>query len=169
MNYLDFILACVVFGFILNGFWFGLIHMVGSLLGLIIGSIVTGRTYEAVALWLAPYITNPNTAKFVAFIGVFIIVTRLVGLAVWLFEKSLMVFNIIPFFKAIERLLGAFFGLVEGTFVAALGIYFLARFPFSSVFADTMTSSLLARKFYAVGEALAVLLPGALKAVQSIF
>jgi len=53
--------------------------------------------------------------------------------------------------------------------VASLGIYFIARFPFSSVFATTMTSSLLAKKFYDVGTALSVLLPGALKSIQSVF
>jgi uncharacterized membrane protein required for colicin V production len=169
MNYLDFILVMVVGGVVLSGFWFGFVHVVGSLVGLIFGAVIAGRTYEMGALWLAPYIHNANAAKFIAFILVYIIVSKVISLLFWLVERMFRFLTVIPFLRTFDRLLGAAFGLIEGTFLASLAIYFVARFPFSSVFADTMTSSLLARKFYVVGEALSVLLPGALKSLQSIF
>lgn len=168
MNYLDFILAVVVGGFILSGFWFGLIHAVGSLLGVVVGAVVAGRAYELGAAWLSPYVTNANAAKFIAFVVIYFIAVKLVSLLFWFVERTVKILAIIPFFRTFDRLLGAAFGLLEGTFLVGLSVWFLARLPFSSAFADTLTGSALAGKFYVVGSALSVLLPGALKSLQSI-
>jgi uncharacterized membrane protein required for colicin V production len=168
MTYLDFVLAAVVGTFVMAGFWFGLIHTVGSLIGLVAGAVISGRLYETGAAWLSPYITNQNLAKFLAFVIIYLVVTKVIAILFWLFERTVKVLAIIPFFRTFDRLFGAIFGLLEGTFLVGLSVWFVARFPFSSAFADTMTSSALVGKFYVVGSALSVLLPGALKSLQSI-
>jgi uncharacterized membrane protein required for colicin V production len=168
MTYLDLALLIVMGGFVLAGFWFGFIHMVGSMLGLIVGSVAAGRLYPIGAAWLAPFITNENVARALAFFVIFVVATKLVGLVFWIVERGVRFLSIIPFFRMFDRLLGTVLGLVEGTAALGLMVWFVARFPFSSAFAQTMQASSFVKPFYAVGAALSVLLPAALKAMQSV-
>jgi uncharacterized membrane protein required for colicin V production len=108
-------------------------------------------------------------ANLLAFFGLFILVNRLVGFLFYIIEKIFGLIAILPFLKTFNRLLGAALGLVEGTLVIGLAIYFAGRFPFSSWFETMLTGSLLARPFNTVGSVLAPLLPDAVRALRTIF
>ena len=81
MNVVDISLLVLLGGFALYGLWFGIIHMIGTLIGLIFGAIVAGRAYVPFAAWLAPHVGgNENLAKVIGFFVLFVLVTKLVGL-----------------------------------------------------------------------------------------
>ena len=170
MPILDIILLFVLGGFVLSGLWFGFIHMVGSLVGLIFGTILASRWYEGVALTLAAWTgMNENLLRILSFLFLFMLIVRLVGLVVWLIDKTFSVVSFIPFVKTFNRLLGAAFGLIEGTFALGLAIHFMGKFPVSGAFEMMLTNSQLAKALNVIGGLLAPLLPAALRAIESIF
>lgn len=169
MNYLDLVLLIALGGFVLYGLWFGFIHMVGTVAGLVFGALVAGWYYPVGSSWLQHYLGNANVANFIAFFVIFVLVTRLVGLVFWIVEKAFGFISVIPFLMTFNRLLGAALGLVEGALVLGLAVWFAARFPFSVPFVDAMQSSAFAHILNFAGGLLAVLMPTALKSVQSIF
>ncbi len=169
MNVIDISLLVLLGGFVLYGFWFGIIHMVGALIGVVFGAFAAGHFYGPVAAWMAPWFgSSQNLAKVVAFVLVFVLVNRLVGLAFWIVEKIFKFIAVIPFVKTFNRLLGAALGLLEGTLVIGLAVYFAARFPISGGFEALMKASSLAKAFAAVGAILAPLLPATVRAIQSV-
>lgn len=169
MSIVDFVLLAILAGFILSGFWFGIIHMVGSLVGLIVGAWAGGHYFEALAQWGAPWIGgNLNLARLLAFFVIFVVVNRLFGLIVYLAEKIFKIIAIIPFLKTLNRLLGAIFGLIEGTLVLGLSVYFASRFPFTAAFEMALRSSELAKALNKVGAVLGPLLPQAVRTLQSV-
>jgi membrane protein required for colicin V production len=170
MNVIDITLVIALTAFVLGGLWFGVIHMIGSLLGVVLGAIGGGMLYSGVSDYLLPLVGgNENLAKLLAFFGLFIIINRLVGLVFWLIQKIFNVLAIVPFLKTFNRLLGAVFGLVEGMMIIGLMVYFAGRFPFSESFEAMLTTSPIARLFNLIGTILAPLLPDAVRAIRSIF
>lgn len=168
MNTVDLVLLIVLGGFIVSGFWFGIIHMVGSLVGLVVGAWAAGHYFQALANMVTPWLGgNANLARILAFFFIFVLVNRLFGVIVWLAEKVFKIIAIIPFLKTFNRLLGAIFGLIEGTLVLGLAVFFSSRFAFTAAFAAALQGSQLAKSLYAVGAILAPLLPQAVRAIQS--
>src|SRR3989338_9330681 len=100
MTFVDITLLVLLGGFVLAGLWFGAIHMVGSLVGLILGAILSGRYYDEVGAWAAPWFGgNVGLANIVMFFVIFVLTTRLVGLLVWLANKAFNFVAVIPFLK----------------------------------------------------------------------
>lgn len=168
MNVLDISLLVALGGFVLYGFWFGIIHMVGALLGVVVGAVAAGRLYPLVAHWVPFTGDNANLAKIIAFAVVFILVNKLVGLVFWVVEKIFKFISVIPFLKTFNRLLGAALGLLEGTLVLGLVVYFASKFPVSAAFDALMRDSTVAHALLPVGSILAPLLPLAVRAAQSL-
>jgi uncharacterized membrane protein required for colicin V production len=170
MNYIDLTLLILLGGFVLAGLWFGVIHMIGALVGIVLGAFAAGHFYIPVADWMAPWLgDNENLARLLAFFGIFILTARLIGFAFHIIEKIFKIIAIIPFLKTFNRLLGAILGLIEGTLVLGLLVYFAGRFPFSSAFEEALVASTLAQALNLIGAILAPLLPEAIRALRSIF
>ena len=168
MNFIDISLLALLGGFVLYGFWFGIIHMIGSLLGMVVGTIVAGRMYGPVGAWLMPFVGgNANLGRVIAFFLVFVLVSKLVGLLFWVIEKIFKFISVIPFLKTFNRLLGAGFGLLEGTLGLGLAVFFASRFPISAVSEAALQGSKVAHALLPVGSILAPLLPLAVRAAQS--
>ncbi|MFH2062625.1 MAG: CvpA family protein [bacterium] len=169
MNVVDLVLLIVLGGFMLYGLWFGIIHMVGSLAGFVVGAFVAGRLYGQVGEVILPLTGgNRNLADVIAFFALFILLTRLVGLVFNLLEKVFNVVAVLPFLKTFNRLLGAIFGLLEGALVLGLAVYFAARFPITPAFVTALADSTLAGGLNLVGLALSPLLPQAVQALDSV-
>jgi uncharacterized membrane protein required for colicin V production len=169
MTLIDLCLLVALGGFVLAGFWFGLVHMVGSFAGLIIGIIVAGQFEGVVAEKIVGFTAgNMNLAHIVAFVLIFTVVTRLAGIALWLVEKVIGIFHVIPFLKTFDRLLGAALGFLEGAIAIGLTVYFASRFPINFGFAEMLKDSVFAPRFDAVGTAFAALLPAAIRALKSV-
>lgn len=169
MNTVDIALLVILAAFILAGFWLGIIHMIGSFLGVFVGIWAAGHYYgQMAALLQACGLDNANLAKALGFVITFILVNRLFGLVVFIIDKTFKFIAIIPFLKTFNRLLGAALGLVEGTVVLALGVWFVGRFPFSNALIPRLQDSELAGALNAVGGILTWLLPEALRAMRSV-
>ncbi|MEY4723433.1 MAG: hypothetical protein RLZZ324_946 [Candidatus Parcubacteria bacterium] len=169
MNTLDLILLILLGGFALFGFWFGIIHMVGAFAGLIIGIWAAGHWQAALAphlLWATG--GNLALANIVAFVMIYSVAARVVGLVFWILEKVFNVIAFIPFLKSFNRLLGAGLGFLEGMVAIGLAMYFAARFPFAAQFTTLMQTSQFASAFMNVGGVFAPLLPATIQTLRSV-
>ncbi len=128
ISILDLILILIVFIFVAFGFALGLVQTIGALIGVVIGTWLAGMYYEPVAGWLqAFFLGNAVTARVVAFILIFGITNRLVGLVFWLINKIFNIISIIPFAKSLNRILGAVFGLLEAVLALGVVLYFTSQ------------------------------------------
>ena len=116
-----FILALL--GFIGAGTKDGLVHTVGRLVGAIIGFVAARAWSINVAGFLALFMPA-GIARLIAFIVIFIVISRLVGFLFKLVDGIFKILTIIPFLKSIDNLLGAIGGLAEGIIIIG-GITFL--------------------------------------------
>ena len=155
----DLILILVLFTFALFGFWFGLIHAMGSLIGTAVGAIVASRYYT---IWSAS-----NTTRVIAFIILFTVTSRLTGLIFWGLEKVLNVAKILPGVSMLNRLAGGFFGLLEGAVVLGAALYFLQKFPIGPI-PQLLAGSQLAILLLRVGGIVVPLFPEVLRQAKEI-
>jgi uncharacterized membrane protein required for colicin V production len=155
----DLILILILFSFGLFGFWFGFIHAIGALIGTAMGAIVASRYYT---LW-----STSNTTKVVAFLILFTLTDRLVGLAFWGIEKLFNVVKIIPGVTTINRLVGGLFGLIEGAIVLGAALYFIQRFPIGTL-PDLIKASDLAHLLLQIGGIVVPLFPQVLRQMQEV-
>lgn len=168
MTLFDLILILIVFGFGWFGFWFGLIHAVGGLIGLILGSAVASRYYDNLASKVVFIFNgNVNLANIVSFLVIYIIGNRLVGFVFYIFDKILKPIINLPFLKAINRVGGGIIGLIEGVLTVGLFLYFISRFPLPWM-ASLIEQSKIAWYFVKMANLLLPLLPEVLKKVESI-
>lgn len=168
MSYLDIGLIVIIAGFALAGLWYGLVHAILSLLGTIVGIFIATRLYEPVATWIIQSTGwDPNWARVIFFILVFIIIVKLISVIFWLGEKILGLFTKLPGIKGLDKLLGLLFGTAEGVFFLGLILYFIARFPISPWFMEQMAGSFFAPLLVRTVTLLLPLIPDALKMLQS--
>lgn len=169
MGLIDIILLIILGGFVLYGLWVGLIQAFGAVVGVIFGAAVAGHYFETMALWAnGKFSGDLNVEKIVAFIIIFILVNRLIGLVFYIVSRIFRFVNIIPFLNSINRLAGAVFGLVEGGIVLGLSIYIAVRLPFSGWALSQLQVSEVARYLIKIGDFTAPLLPQAIQILQRI-
>ncbi|MFZ2189730.1 MAG: CvpA family protein [Candidatus Magasanikiibacteriota bacterium] len=168
MGLFDVILLIIIGGFAMFGFWFGLIHTLGSLLGTVLGAYLASRYYEPMAVWLTN-ITGweSNVPKVLMFIIAFVIINRLVGFGFWIVDKMLSVLTNLPFIKGINRFLGLLLGFFEGAITIGLILYFIDIFPLSATIMNYIEDSIVAPYAIGMADILMPLLPDALKMIQS--
>ena len=168
MNVVDTTLLILLGGFVLAGFWFGIIHMIGSMLGVILGTVIAGQYYDGLAAWMAGFLNiNPNLLSIVAFMLLFSLTVRIVGLLINLVDKAISIIAFIPFLKLFDRLLGALLGLLEGALALGIAVHFAGKFPFSGELITMLQESVVAKGLSLVGGLLIPLLPKAWQAMQS--
>lgn len=130
MPTVDLILLIILFGFVLYGFWFGLIHTLGGLVGVVVASIFATRLYEPLGEWALLIFGGPsNIIRVIIFIIVFFLITRLVGFVFYIAERIFKFISIVPFLKSINRLLGAILGFAEGVFLVGGILFVMAITP----------------------------------------
>src|SRR5437762_1075274 len=136
LTWFDLILLLSVFGYVWGGFWTGLIQAIGGLIGLFVGEILASRYYVNFGALLKPVFNNNGIiADIFAFILIFLIVTRLVGVVFYFVNKIFNFIAIIPGLKFINRLGGAVFGFLEGALFTGITLQFISRLPISTPFA----------------------------------
>ena len=166
----DTVLIILLIGFAAWGFSNGLIRAVGGIIGIIIAASVASRNY----LWLTdiiqPYFGSyAALAPMLAFALLFLIVGRLFGLVVWLFEKAFNVLAIIPFLKSINRIFGTIFGVVLGVLVIGTLLYVIGKYSVWTPFNDAIAKSQGAQYLLAVSGPLRLLFPQTLLELRSYF
>lgn len=167
MTLLDFLLVISITGFVWFGFWFGIIHMVGGLVGTIAGAWLAGEFYDKLsAPFEALLQTHSGWVKLLSFIVIFIAVNRLVGFAFYLLDKSFAFLRRIPFLKTINHIGGAILGLIEGALVLGLTLYIGSRVELPLAIDSAIVTSHVAQSLELFAELLVPLLPEALRLVQ---
>jgi membrane protein required for colicin V production len=161
MNWLDVVIIIVVAGAAIGGLLIGLIAAAGSLLGIIVGIILAGRYYLPLSQHLS-FISSEGTARVVAFIiilvGVMLIAAVLVLLLRWMARLIKLGW--------IDRLGGAFLGLVTGTLLCAAILAMWAKFAGAG---DSITGSALASWLLDGFPIVLGLLPAEFDAVRAFF
>ncbi len=168
MGLFDIILLIIIGGFAMFGFWFGLIHTLGSLLGTVFGAYLAARFYEPMAGWLINITGwDGNVTRVAMFIVAFLIINRLVGFVFWIVDKTSSIITKLPFINSLNRFLGLILGVFEGAVTLGLIFYFIERIPLGEVFMGWMVDSVVVPYLVAVAAVLLPLLPEALKILKS--
>jgi membrane protein required for colicin V production len=165
---LDFVLIVLLAGFVLFGLWFGFVHTLGALAGTVVGAFAAGRFYEPIASFFSgTFGWDHNLMRVIAFLVLFVLVNRLVGLLFYLVERTFRFISIIPFLGAIDHLLGVILGFFEGALVLGLTLYFATKFPVGPL-AAMITGSSVAKWLIATASVLIPLLPKFVQGLQGM-
>jgi membrane protein required for colicin V production len=166
----DTILIVILAGFVFYGLFKGIIKMLGSLAGLVIGAWLASHYYVDFANWLSQFnIGTDYILKIISFIFLFALISKLVSLAFSLLEKLLHLIFLIPFVKTLDRLLGALLGLAIGSISIGLILFVISKYvPASTDLANWLINSEVAPLFLRVARILMPLLPEALKLITGI-
>ena len=161
MNWLDIAIIVVIAIATLIGLRAGVIKIVLSLAGLIVGIILAGRYYEVLAEQLS-FIPQANAAKIVAFaiilIGVMIVAGVLAALLKWAASVTMLGW--------VNRLGGAVFGLVMGAIFCGVLLAIWVKFlGVAAVIGESNLAPVLVDRLAIV----LALLPDEFDAVRSFF
>ncbi len=161
MNWLDVIIIVVIIFAAFSGLRSGLIKMVLSLAGLIVGVVLAGRYYVPLSQQLT-FIPQTSAAKVVAFaiilIGVMVIASVIAALLKWAASAIMLGW--------VNRLGGAVFGLVLGAlFCAALLAIWVKFLGITGVVGGSGLATFLLDRFPMV----LALLPDEFDTVRSFF
>lgn len=163
---LDLGLILAVFGFVAVGFATGFIQALGSLIGVVLGAWLAGIWYQPVGELISPWLGNRRgLAMVLAFGLVYLLVTKVIGVGVWLVTKVFHLLKFIPFFGTFNRLLGGLLGLAEGILAAGLVLQVASKVV-PSVAAPMIAQSTVAGMLLAASAMLLPLLPAALRLVK---
>lgn len=170
MSTLDIVLLIILGAFTASGLFKGLIRLLGRIVGLIIGAYIASNFYLLFFEWGRQWVVGrENLGKILAFIILFVVVTRLVDFIFFLIEKIFNFIAIIPGSKYLNNILGGVLGLLEGSLFLGLVFYVITRYPLASnLFNDQLTNSLVIPWLLKVVTIVLPVLPGALKALRSI-
>lgn len=162
MTFFDLILSLSVFAFVLAGLWFGLVHALGALIGMVLSVLIAGH-YSAVGAF-----GTSNVARLLTFLIIMILVNRLIGVVFWIIEKIFKIVSVIPFLKTFNALLGGLLGFAEGVMVVGGGLYVAARYPVSTGFGGILAASQVGLWLLKAFGLLAPLLPQAIRSIQAV-
>lgn len=160
----DVALISLLILFVVSGMWSGFIHGIGSLIGVIVGAFVASHYSDQILSAIAGF-TGINVGawgKWVGFLIVFVLVSRLIGIIFLLFEK---VFNIVvrlPFIGSINHVLGGALGAAEGALIIGLSLAYARQVPVAELSAN-IAQSKIAELLLRASSILLPLVPEALK------
>lgn len=153
MRLIDVILALALLGFVGAGVKDGFIHALGRLIGSILGFVAASAWSVKMAGALSIFMPI-GWARFLSFLVIFILITRLAGLAFALVDGVFRVISILPFLKSINNLLGGILGFFEGTILIGGAIYLVVTFKLipslAALFARSTVASWINTVFHAL-------------------
>ncbi len=167
MNTADIILLILWFGFTWAGFWYGLIQTLGGIIGIFAGAVIAGRFYTFAGSWIGSA-DRLGLSQWLAFTFIFVVVNRVVAIAIGTIGKVLNVAKIIPGVGLLNRLGGAIVGLVEGALVLGLIITVARTLLPASGLVQQLDGSRIADLLGSIGGTLTPLLPEAIRGVKTI-
>lgn len=160
---LDYILLAIVLILGLFGFKKGFLETLGSLVGIVVATVVASRFYPNVAGWFG----DSNFTNIIAFLVIFSLTVKLVSLLFWVLGKLFQVITVLPFISHFDKLLGLILGLVEGILILAVVLNFFLKFPLNEWMITQMGASVVAGVLLKIGFVFIPLFPEALKKIKS--
>ena len=143
MLIVDIILVLLILGYVGIGAKDGFLHTLGRLIGAVIGYVVAKMWYVQAAVVIGLVVPD-SWSRVVAFILIFLLISRLCGIVVKLLDGIFHILKFIPFFKTINSFLGAIIGLFEGIIVLGAIIYVVKVFQFQPTVAGWLAHSYVA-------------------------
>ncbi|KKQ57408.1 MAG: Colicin V production protein [Parcubacteria group bacterium GW2011_GWA2_38_13] len=138
----------------------GLIEALGTLVGIALGAWLGGIFYKDTGDWLSSFMFGQkNVAYVVAFVLIYVVSSKAIGILFWFLNKIFKLIAIIPFLKTINRVAGATLGLIEAALMLGVILIFLSHFPFSSWLTAELAKSQIALWLMAIAKVLTPLLP----------
>lgn len=163
MAIIDIILLVLFFGFVGAGFYFGIIHTLGAVIGAFVGVIAAGNLYTQVAPFFQFFMLKEPVAKVLAFIIIFIITSRLIGYVVHMLDQGFKIIRFIPFASSANHLAGAAMGFVEGALVLGTILFVMSHFQISPGLDAAIANSRFADLLMTIAKVVTPLVPAALK------
>ncbi len=163
MNWLEILFLIIIVYYTWSGFKSGFIRTLGGFLGFLVGIFFASRYYVPIAAsWQWLFFGNDMLAKFFIFVFLFVVIGKLFKLLTYILDKAFNLLRFVPFTKLINKFAGAIFGLLEGSLIVGLIVYFIVRFPFNEALLMKIESSEIARQLLKFAEILTPLIPEAL-------
>lgn len=125
----DAVLIVILSGFLFHGLFNGLIRMIGSFVSLVAGIWLASHFYlDAFTFTQSWFFGHDRIGKVLAFLLIFVLVSRLIVFFFNFIEKAFHLISIIPFLSTANRLAGGILGFIEGVIVLSLLVYFIADY-----------------------------------------
>ncbi len=159
----DIILLIIFFGFVGAGFYFGLIHTLGAIVGVVIGVIAAGELYVEVTPFLQFFGFKEEAARVISFVVIFLAVSRLFGYIVHKFDQGFKIIRFIPFASSINRLGGALLGFFEAALVIGTILFVASSFQLSPEINQAIDNSAFAGLLMTIAGIVTPLIPDVLK------
>lgn len=137
------ILAFALLGFIGAGMKDGFIHSLGRLIGSVLG-FLAARAWSVKVASIFGLFMPLGWARFLSFIVIFVIITRLFGFVFKLVDGAFRILSILPFLKSINNFLGGILGFAEGLILLGGAIYLVTTFKLIPWLATLLTGSIIA-------------------------
>ncbi len=168
MTLVDIVLLIIIGGFAMFGFWFGLIHTLGSLLGTAVGAFFATRWYEPMVEWIVDITGwSENVSAVLSFVITFVVINRLVGFLFSMGERFFKRFTSLPFIVSIDRFLGLLLGIFEGLVTLGIIFLFIDKFPINETLIDLLGASKVLPHTINAADILLPLIPEGIKELES--
>lgn len=164
MGALDVVLLAYIIVHTVSGIKRGLIHVLGSLVGMIVGAYVALHFATNIAQWFARVsgFDIQQLGNWVTFLVVFVVISQLVGFLFWLAERSFGFLVHLPGISSINHILGGVLAFFEGAFIVGLALYYAKYLPVPQL-AHAIEFSKLAPWFIKTSQVFLPLIPEAIK------
>ncbi len=148
----------------LTGIKRGLIHVIGSLVGMIAGAYIALHYSLDIAKWFAEVsgFDIQQLGRWVMFLIVFIVISQIIGFLFWIAERAFGFLVHLPFISSINRLLGGVLAFFEGAFIVGLALYYAKYLPVLEL-ANAISLSKFAPWFIKISQIFLPLIPDAIK------
>lgn len=154
MNWLDITFLIIIGISGLLGLWRGFIREVFTFLGIVGGVLIASRTYEMALPFVERFISNPNLAKIVSFLFIFLVAAILIHILGIVISKLFKTLSL----GWLDRFLGLLFGIIKGVAIVLVIILLLSKFPLGNS-EELLKSSIVAPYAFILLELFLPLLP----------
>lgn len=168
MTPLDFGLTLILASYVWVGLTAGLIQSLGSLLGVVLAALAASRWFNLLTPVFESWVGGPVPAAVIAFIIIFLAVSRGVGFVFTIINRLFNVVALLPGVRVTNVLGGGLFGFLEGVFAIGITLHFLARLAVSQTVTDALDAAALVPIFAGAAGWLVGLLPELLRQAQSV-
>ena len=169
MTFFDLALMLIIAAFVFFGLYFGVIHTLGSLIGVVVGAFIASHL-SAWLGWIASYVFlwDEKTATFWTFVISFVVINRVVGLLFHIISRVTQILERLPFLNTASKVLGGVLGFVEGLLVMGLILSVAKQYEIGYFWTQMINSSWVALWLVGVATILQPLLPDVMKYAQNL-